>query len=559
MAIDTLDLEVFRSVTRAVLDEIEVNITRTAYSIIIYEIKDYTVGMLSGDFEMMTQSQQSLPIFLCDMGSVIKDAVEIIGVDNLAPGDVLLSNYAAVQGHHINNVVSAAPVFADGEIIAYIAARVHWTDLGGMAPGSMSWHARDIFQEGTQYRGLRVIRGGKIVPEVLATILANTRLEKDVRGDLMAQLGACVLGCRRWQERIAPKWDPASIKELWQFQRAQSAEIARSRIRDLPYGNYEAQCRIDDAGEPGTDPLLLKVKVKIEGEKMVIDFMDLPPQVPMPINCGVNAAIGVARMAYKFLIAPDYPADEGFFEPLEVKTVEGTVMTARKGAPMSHWHVPATVMPELILRAIGERHPELVPAGTHNTLAITVFSGVDEDGDRWFVAGLTAGGGWGGSIYADGFSELKTMGHGDSHNFPAEILEARSPITMLRCSFIPNSAGRGTHRGGWGVERIYQVAQDVLLVDTLMDRTLDPPWGLAGGEAGRPGNIEIRRPGDEHWSSAKKVAMVKLPKGSLVRVRTSGGGGWGPPEKRDEAAEAKDRIGGLIDGAESLSTEPPKD
>ena len=545
MAIDALDVEVFRSITRAVLDEIEVNVTRTAYSIIVYEIKDYTVGILSGHFEMMSQSQRSLPGFLCDMGSLVKDAVEIIGVSNLAPGDVFLTNYAAVQGQHVNNVLAAAPVFADGEIISYIVVRVHWSDVGGWAPGSLSWDTREIYQEGTQYRGLRVMRGGKIVPEVLATILANTRIEKYVRGDLMAQLGGCVLGCRRWEERIASKWDAATVKELWRSQRAQSAEIARRWVRDLPDGLYEAQCRLDDAGEPGTDPLLLKVKVQIDGERMVIDYTELPPQVPTPMNCGANAAIGVARMAYKFLVAPDYPADEGMFEPLEIKMVEGTLMTARKGAAMSHWHLPHVVMGELILRAIGERHPQLVPAGTHGTMAIVVFAGKDEDGDGWFASD-TAGGGWGGSAYADGFSELKTIDHGDCHNIPAEMMEARFPLVMLQCSFIPNSAGRGTHRGGFGVERVMEVTEDVLLVDTLIDRTVDPPWGLAGGEAGRPGNIDVRLPGDEAWRQARKVAMLKLPKGSLVRVRTAGGGGWGPPENRDEAAKAMDRLGGLI-------------
>jgi N-methylhydantoinase B len=542
---DILDVEVFRHITMAVLDEIEVNVTRTAYSPLVYEIKDYTVGILSAEFELMAQSQLSLPGFVADLGIPVCDAVQVIGSENLEPGDVFITNYAAVQGQHINNVVSAAPIFADGEIMAYTAIRVHWSDVGGLVPGSASWDAREIYHEGTQYRGLRIMRAGKIVPEVVATALANTRMEEYVYGDMMAQLGGCVLGCRRWDERIASKWTKSEVKQLWRLQREQSAELARSRIKEIPNGVYEASMFLDDAGTVGTPPLLLKVKVIVEGTRMAIDFSGLPPQVEAPINSGITGcAMCTARIAYKILVAPDYPTDEGLFYPLEVNIPEGTIMSARKGAPMGHWNVLHTTMPELILRAIGQRCPELVPAGGHGTMAICEFAGQDKDGNRWYTTD-TRSGGWGGSMYADGFSPLKTICHGDCRDIPSEILEARFPLRVVKACLIPNSAGRGMHRGGWGVERIIQVEDDAF-VGTSINRTVTPPWGLAGGEPGRPGTIEMKRPDDSGWTEIRKVSMLPLPKGSLVRIRTAGGGGWGPPEKRSEAAKAEDLLSGLV-------------
>jgi len=542
---DKLDIELFRNITGTVLDEIEVNVTRTAYSHLVYEIKDYTVGLLSSDFELMAQSQLSLPVFLADLGTPVQDAAHIIGIQKLAPGDVFITNYAPVQGQHLNNIVAAAPIFADGEVMAYVAIRAHWSDIGGLVTGSMSWNAREIFHEGIQYRGLRVMRGGELVPEVLATILANTRLEEYVHGDLMAQLGGCVLGCRRWEERIASKWDPPAVKELWRLQRQQSAELARRRIREIPDGLYEAECLLDDAGEVGTNPLLLKVKVLVDNERMVIDFTEFPPQVATPINSGVNGgAMSTGRLAYKILIAPDYPADQGLFDPLDFKVVEGTVMTATKGAPMGHWNALMPTVPELILRAIGQRCPELVPAGSHGTMAICDFSGRDGDGNWWHTSD-TRSGGFGGSAHADGFSPLKTIGHGDSRDIPAEILEARFPLKVHCRAFLPNSAGRGKNRGGWGVERIIEVMDDIF-INTSINRTVDPPWGLAGGEPGQPGSIDVKRHGDENWCETRKVSMFELPKGSLVRIRTAGGGGWGLSGERTEDAEAEDRLAGLI-------------
>jgi len=289
------------------------------------------------------------------------------------------------------------------------------------------------------------------------------------------------------------------------------------------------------------------VKVLIDDARMVIDLTELPPQVPAPINAGANGGgMSMARLAYKSLVAPYHPADIGLFDPLEVKMVEGTLLTARKGAAMGQWNVPMATFPDVILRAIGERRPELVPAGHHGTMGTYRISGRDKAGN-WWTSLDTIPGGWGGSADADGFGPLKTIAHGDNRDIPVEIVEARFPLRVLQYSFAKNSAGRGTHRGGFGVERVIKVMDDAVL-DTSMDRTVDPPWGLAGGESGQPGTIEIRRPADETWreQKVKKISHIQLPKGSVVRIRSAGGGGWGPPEHRTEAAKTEDTLAGLI-------------
>jgi N-methylhydantoinase B len=543
--IDVVDVEVFRHAITGLLDELEVNLTRTAYSPLIYEYKDYTVGILSAQFELMNQSRMSLPAFLADLGQPVRDAVEIIGAENLRSGDILITNYAAAQGQHINNVIAAMPVFGEGRVIAYLVFRSHWADVGGYEPGSVSWNTTDVFQEGTQYRGIRVMQAGRVVPEVLETILANTRMEEWVRGDLMAQLGGCTLGARRWEERIASKWDANALSELWRIQREQSAEFARRRIRELPDGSYEATCRLDDAGQPGSAPLVLKVKVLIDDDRMVIDFTGMPPQVSAPINIGASGgAISLARVGYKSLIAPDQPADQGLFDPLEVRLVEGTLITARKGAALSMWNCSMPTVVDLVLRAIGESSPELVPAGHHGTMGIFMFSGQDKGGKFWQNID-TALGGWGASAHADGFSPLKTLTHGDNRDIPVEIAEARFPLKVLQYSFVPDSGGRGRYRGGLGVEKIIEATGDIFFMAGI-DRTLDPAWGLAGGESGRPGRIDVKRPGDEAWLEFRKVSRLSLPKGSVVRVRSAGGGGWGRPEERSEAAKARDRLEGFV-------------
>ena len=180
---DALELELFRHSILSVVDELEVNLTRTSYSPLIYEYKDYCIGFVDARFRLISQSKGSLPIFVADLGLSVGDAVGVIGVDNLEPGDVFITNYAPVAGQHLNNVVVASPVFDEARRLrGYICIRAHWADVGGMNVGSVTWAARDIFQEGVQYRGLRVVRRGVVAGEVLKTIEANTRMPKFVLG-----------------------------------------------------------------------------------------------------------------------------------------------------------------------------------------------------------------------------------------------------------------------------------------------------------------------------------------------------------------------------------------
>jgi N-methylhydantoinase B len=539
---DELDIELFRHACSSVLDEIEVNITQTAYSPLIYEYKDYVVGLLDPDFALMAQSKLSLPGFLADLGPVVSDAIEIAGKHTLVPGDVLISNYAAVQGHHINNVVMMSPIFQDGEIVAYVAIRGHWADLGGLETGSMSWEARDTWQEGTQYRGLRIMRAGELVPENVATCLANTRLEEYVRGDMMAQLGGCTLGVSRWAERMASRWTREQIAALSAAQMAQSAALARARVAALPDGTYSATTRLDDAGAPGTDPLRYTVRIEIDGDRMVVDLTDIPDQVAAPINS--HTPDSDARVAYKSLVVPDHTTDEGLFAALEVRTRPGSILTASKGAAMAHWNNGKATLVDLIIRAFGEGNPELAPAGTHGSQGAYIFSGKRADGS-WWQSIDTIGGGWGGHVGGDGFSPLKTLNHGDNRSLSVEVVEASFPLTIDHVTYRPDSAGRGRHRGGWGVEKLITTTEDAF-ISTSIDRTVDPPWGAAGGETGAPGCVDIQFPGSDTWERHNKASLVHLPAGSRVRLRSAGGGGWGPPDERDPEALAADIRDGLV-------------
>jgi len=524
--IDGVEAEIFRFATTSVVDEIELNLTRTAYSELIYEYKDYSVGIVTADFELLTQSAGSMPIFLGDLGPQVRDAVETIGLRNLREGDVFIHNWSGVNGQHLNHITCTTPVFDAGEIVAYLVIRAHWADIGGSAPTSLNWRARTIFEEGIQYRGLRVMREGQIVPEVLATIQANTRAPAAITGDLMAQIAGCNLGRARWKDRVTNRWSRRELAELIAFQSRESAALGREAVRRIPDGRYEASCRLDNAGVEGTEPVDLHVAVTVRGDVMEVDFTGMPAQVATPINIGLlGGALNIAKLAFKALCLPDRPADDWMFEALEIVAPPGSLVNATPDAPKGFWvMVPPTAV-DLVLRAIGSVHPELVPAGHHGTVSGVFFTGTRANGDFW-LAIESYGGGFGASAGSDGYGPLKSYIHGDNPGIPIELLEARFPLRIRSTRLRREAGGDGLHRGGAGIERIVE-ALDPLALQTAFDRTVDPPWGLAGGEAGLPGEVHVLQPGSDTWIAASKVTGLQLERGALVRIRTAGGGGWG--------------------------------
>lgn len=543
--IDAVELELFRYATSSVVDEIEVNLTRTAYSPLIYEYKDYCVGILTRDYRLVTQSRGSLPIFLGDLGAPVRDAVETLGVEEVRDGDVFITNYTAICGQHINNVVMGTPIFVAGELFGFVAIRAHWADLGGLVPGSMSWNAQDVHQEGIQFRGLVIAREGKVDRGALATIQANTRMPEYVTGDLFAQLGGCRRGVERWSERVTARWPLPAQRTLVEKQWDGSRAVARSAIAELPDGTYRASCHMDDSGTPGSEPMEMVVTVTVDGDQMLVDLSGMPPQVSGPINSGgMGGGVTGVRVAFKSLVAPQRPADEGLFDCLSVRLAEGTVVDAVGDAPMGHWNTAMPTLIDLTLRAIGDAIPELAPAGHHASMGLFQLSGKDSVGKWWQLIDTNVGG-WGGNVDGDGFSPLKTMFHGDNRDIPVELIENRYPLRIDRYELVPDTGGPGKFRGGLATEKTFLVLGEVLL-ESGMERTSEPAWGLAGGMAGTPGDILVQQAEGEPWVSVKKGTDVRLAAGSRLKVRSGAGGGWGKPADREPALISRDVALGYV-------------
>jgi N-methylhydantoinase B len=139
------------------------------------------------------------------------------------------------------------------------------------------------------------------------------------------------------------------------------------------------------------------------------------------------------------------------------------------------------------------------------------------------------GGGSGGRYYADGEDTIHVVP--DSRNLPSEFTESRFPLRVERLGLAVDSGGAGRYRGGCGYEKHIRVLRDAHFM-SIADRSILACWGVKGGKAGKPFQITVDPGGpDEHDVDALADAEP-LTAGTVVRIRTTGGGGWGDPLDR---------------------------
>jgi N-methylhydantoinase B len=549
LGVDPVTLEIIRNLTIAILDEGEINLERTAFSPIIYEVKDYCIGLLDRQGRTIAQSRGGIPTFMADLGEPVRDGLEIYGEAGMEPGDILLINYSGVCGQHLNNIVLYMPIHWQGQLIGFAATRAHWTDVGGRVLGSHATDTTEIYQEGLQLRTVKVYKRGQPDEEILRIIRHNIRFPELSFGDMAAQIAACSLVSERWLAMVKKYGWPvveASVHAIWD----QSEAFVRQQIRGLPDGRYAAESFLDDDGVNPDRTIPIKVAVTIRGDEIEIDFTGIAAQTPGPMNSGRSGGLAAARVAFKSAITPRLPPNEGAFRPLKVVLPEGTVISAGPTAAMSLWNVTLKTVIDTIYLALSQVMPDRIPAGHHGAQGAYTFYGRDPVTGQRFAAIDSSLGGWGAAPGADRMTPLKTTTHGDTRSVPIEVEETFYPLRVERYEWRPDSAGAGEFRGGLGLRKVYRVTQDCHLIASF-DRSKCPPWGLFGGKAAQVGGIVVRQPGDDEGRKYQKVTALPLAAGASVEILTAGGGGRGAPLARSSARVLEDVRQGYvtIDGA----------
>ncbi len=541
--LDPVTLEVIRNALPAIANEMALDLERTAYNMMIYEVRDYCCALLDVDGRLLSQNIGGVSHFVADLGVVIKDGVAQHGRDGFAPGDVVVTNHQRVAGQHLNNVCVYTPCFVDGELVAFAIVRAHWIDVGGLSTGfGAGPGVTDPWLEGLQLDQVKLYDGGTLDPKVWRVIRDNIRYPDSSLGDLRSQLAACRLAERRVRElftRYGRDVAMAGIEQIFDETEAR----CRAVVAGFPDGTYVAEAAFDHDLVERDKPVPIKVRVTIAGSDMTIDLTECSPQVRGPINSRTLAA---AYVAYKAVTTPLEPVNEGSFRAVRVEIQEGNLMMARYPAVMAGWSLPVPTVVDTILRALASALPDRIPAAHAGTLggAVTFF-GADPRTGRGFVLQSIEGAGWGGRPYEDGESVSVSICQGDVRNAPIENVELKCPVVVERRALRPDSGGAGQHRGGLGVETTVTNLVDGDWSIHNGGRRICPPWGLWGGQPGAVAENLLRLPGEPDFRPAD-LHRRPAPAGSTAIMRSAGGGGWGDPLARDPERVRADVVDGLV-------------
>ncbi len=521
--LDAATLEVLRNALDATAEEMGAVLRRTAFSPNIKERMDASCAIFDRRAQLVAQAEH-VPVHLGSMLTAL--APTLADSPPLGPGDVLIVNDPFVAGAHLPDVLFVSAVHAQGVHIGYVATRAHHSDVGGMEPGSMPGNSREIWQEGLVIPPVLLYRGGVLQTDVERLILANVRTPVERRGDLNAQLACLRVGERRLAE-LAGKYGVELLMQGLDALLDYAERRMRARIAQFRPGVYEARDALDDDGI-GSEPVPIVVTLRIEGDRMVLDFAGSSPQRPGNINAVAPMTHSAVFFALKLVTDASIPANAGAFRPFEIRIPEGSVLDARSPAAVCAGNTETTQrVADVVLRALAECVPERVPAASQGTMNLIGIGGRDPRTGRPYAYVETIGGGQGGRPMGPGQDGIQ-CNMTNTMNTPVEALEITYPLRVERYELREGSGGEGRHPGGLGVVRALSVLDHDARVSVQSDRRRFRPYGLHGGQPGQAGHNAIVDAAG-HARDCPGKATVTLGPGERIVIETPGGGGWGAP------------------------------
>lgn len=536
-AYDPVTFDIIQNGLEAVADEMFAAQRKTSMSAIIYEVLDLGTGICDAQGEIAA-SGAGIPAFVGVLDKAVKRMIEKHPVETIKPGDLFASNDPYWGGvTHLNDMILAMPVFADGRIVAWTANIAHWNDVGGNVPGSMSSEATEIYQEGIRIPAVKLIDAGVPNQAVFDILYVNTRLPDFLRGDLWAGIAGVRIGERRILEMIEKYGADTFSAAIADFMNLgeRRARAALATIRNGIYPFEEEQ----DNGD------IHKVVIEITDDAFIIDLRDNPDQKGSSNSSREGVEIS-AQLAFKAFTDTQAPGNGGFFRPLQLLTRPGSVFHVVEPGALGYYSEVEIRVFDLILRCLAHHFPGVLPAGNFASICGTVIGGKHPDTGRHYTIVEPQLGGWGAQQGRDGNSAIFSGFHGDTFNCPAEVAEARYGLNVDELALNTDKGGDGTWRGGKGISVRYRVRADDNFLSVGYTRSRIPPWGQNGGDDGSPNYVEVLRPGKktERYAFATNVP---LSKDDVVHVVTGVGGGFGQPVDRSEAAVRRDVKNGYID------------
>ena len=543
---DPVLVEIVQGYLASVEQEVETAIGRTARSPMIRDAHDYRAGIHDRKLRKLTGRSYS---------ALVHPVVRDYPIGTMKPGDVYFHNdvYLSEGGiGHLPDLCVTVPVFHGNDVVAFVQAFGHHDDIGGTVPGSMPSHATSVYEEGLMVPPIKLWAEGEPNEAALKIMTRNSRMPESLAADLDAECAACLMGARRMAE-LFDRYGRDTVEACFDAIIYNTTDTFRREVlAKIPEGRYVWE---DYAEHDGIDPPKLhtqRITLTREPDRLVLDFSGTSPQAKGPINHAGNYADGVflkkwlAPILRNLADSPERSAEldvnEGVVPLIEMRfPPPGTLLT-----PI--FPAPTNARTFVILRLLGVLAGVLAKAvdgrmpADQETIRYTGVYGTDADGQPYLMREVL-GGGSGGRPYADGEDTIHVVP--DSRNLPTEFSESRFPFVVERLELAVDSGGPGRFRGGLGYEKHVRMLRDAHFM-SIADRSILSCWGVAGGRAGRPFSVTIDPGGPRERDVDALADAEPVAAGEVIRIRTTGGGGWGDPLDRSVGDVLRDLRWGKV-------------
>lgn len=499
---------------------------RTAFTTIVRESGDLSAGVFDTRGHMVAQAVTGTPGHINSMALAVENVLRACPVGSLEPGDVLATNDPWLASGHLNDITVVTPVFHRSRLTGFTASTCHALDIGGRGLGT---EANDCYEEGLLLPVCKLYAAGR-PQQVLDLIRANVREPEAVLGDIHAQVAGNALGAHRLDEMMS-EFALDDIDALADAIFARSEAGMRAAIAEIPDGEYRHAVELDGFDEP----IVIRARVVVLGSDLLVDYAGSAGPSKRGVNVVLNYTRAYTTYGVKCIVAPHVPNNAGSFRPVTITAPEGSILNARRPAPVACRHLVGLSLPDAVIGALAQAVPDRVVTQGSSSIWVVDTRGVGPDG-RPYAYAFFASGGMGARSDKDGLSS--TQFPSTVRNVPAEVIESVSPVVVYRRALAPDTGGAGRYRGGLGMTMELGIRTEAeYLFSASFERVTIPPGGLFGGQPGARGLVETGAgrsldPMAKHW----------LPAHERIVLRTPGGGGIGDPLERDPEAVAEDVV-----------------
>jgi len=544
--IDPITRSVVQHRLSSIVKEMGEAMLRTSYSQILNSSRDFSLAICDTSSRLIAQADH-LPVHVGALPwatMVVEDRFK-----DVAPGDVFLLNDPYHGGSHLPDLTVFVPVFSGDRRLLWTIVRAHFSDIGGATHGAYNPGATEIWQEGLRVPPIRLYEAGRPREDLLDLLALNVRNPREFRGDLAAMLGAAHLGERRVSKLFSEFGAPvveAAIEAILDATEQQTRAVV-SAWKD---GVFFGEAFLDDDGH-GRSDIRIAAKVTKQGSDIEVDLSDSDPQSTSFVNSSHANMQAAVAMAFAYLIDAEIPKNTGALRPLKVIAKQGTIVWADPGRPVtlctSH---PSNEIVEAIVKALSASCPERAMAGWSRRFRIAIQGEDPRTGKNFIWHLFQARPGGGASSGGDGYSSIGEWHSVGGLKFGSlEVAEVRFPLHFRQHEFRENSGGDGKFRGGLGValDLVLEIAKPAR-GNTAGDGVRHGPCGMLGGKDGVPHDYRLISEGRPPRALRTKEVGIELRPGDCLEIRSSGGGGYGPPAERSAEARARDHEQGLVTG-----------